>query len=98
MSWSSRGPGETALNDGDIPRPNEASRKTGDYYERRLCLAHGTEAWIRRLRLNDREALTELYGRLGEHSRYQRFFACPARLPASWADALLEPSPRRLGL
>ena len=35
---------------------------------------------------------------IGEHSRYQRFFACPARLPASWADALLEPSPRRLGL
>lgn len=61
-------------------------------------LADGREVWIRRLRLNDREALTELYGRLGEHSRYQRFFACPARLPVSWADALLEPSPRRLGL
>ena len=64
----------------------------------RVSLADGTEVWIRPLRLNDREALTELYGRLGEHSRYQRFFACPVRLPASWADALLEPSPRRLGL
>jgi len=64
----------------------------------RVSLADGTEVWIRPLRLNDREALTELYGRLGEHSRYQRFFACPARLPASWAEALLEPSPRRLGL
>jgi GNAT superfamily N-acetyltransferase len=64
----------------------------------RVSLADGTEVWIRPLRLNDREALTELYGRLGQHSRYQRFFACPARLPASWADGLLEPSPRRLGL
>jgi GNAT superfamily N-acetyltransferase len=64
----------------------------------RVSLADGTEVWIRALRLDDREALTELYGRLGDHSRYQRFIACPARLPASWADALLEPSPRRLGL
>lgn len=64
----------------------------------RMSLADGTEVWIRPLRLNDREALTELYGRLGEHSRYQRFFACPAELPTSWADALLESSPRRLAL
>jgi len=65
---------------------------------RRVSLADETEVWIRPLRLNDREAFTELYGRLGEHSRYQRFFACPDQLPASWADGLLEPSPRRLGL
>jgi GNAT superfamily N-acetyltransferase len=69
-----------------------------DYTSHRVSLADGTEVWIRPLRLNDREALTELYGRLEEQSRYQRFFACPARLPASWADGLLEPSPRRLGL
>jgi GNAT superfamily N-acetyltransferase len=64
----------------------------------RVSLADGAEVWIRPLRLNDLEALTELYGRLGEYSRYERFFACPSRLPASWADALLEPSARRLAL
>lgn len=64
----------------------------------RVSLEDGTEVWIRPLRLDDREALTELYGRLGAHARYQRFFACPAHLPAPWADALLEPAPRRLGL
>ncbi len=58
----------------------------------RVSLVDRKKVWIRALRLKDRKALTELYGRLGDHSRYQRFFACHARLPASWADALLEPS------
>src|SRR2546430_1487607 len=98
MSWSARVPWKTALDDGDILAPSEALRKTVDCYEHRVCLTHGTEVRLRLLRVNDREALTELYGRLGEHSRYQRFFACPTRLPAAWADALLEQSPRRLGL
>jgi len=66
---------------------------------RRERLADGTEVGIRSLEPADREALTDLYGRLGQHSRYQRFFACPPRLPASWVDALLDLSPeRRLGL
>jgi RimJ/RimL family protein N-acetyltransferase len=63
-----------------------------------VTLRNGTMVRIRPLRLDDRRALAELYDRLGERSRYQRFFACPARLPTSWADRLLETSPRRLGL
>lgn len=62
-------------------------------------LRDGTQVGIRLLEPADREALSDLYGRLGEHSRYQRFFACPARLPTSWADVLLDLAPeRRLGL
>jgi GNAT superfamily N-acetyltransferase len=63
-----------------------------------MSFADGTEVRIRPVCPSAREALNELYGRLEEHSRYQRFFACPRQLPASWADALLESSPRRLGL
>jgi RimJ/RimL family protein N-acetyltransferase len=62
-------------------------------------LKDGTQIRIRLLELADRKGLTDLYSRLGEHSRYQRFFACPARLPTSWADALLDLAPeRRLSL
>ncbi len=62
-------------------------------------LKDGTEVVIRPLELSDREALTDLYERLGERSRYHRFFACPERLPSSWADRLLDLAPgRRIGL
>jgi RimJ/RimL family protein N-acetyltransferase len=65
----------------------------------RVRLNDGTQVGIRLLEVADREALTDLYDRLGEHARYQRFFACPARLPASWADALLDlAADRRVGL
>ncbi len=65
----------------------------------RVGLEDGMEVVIRPLELSGREALTDLYERLGEHSRYHRFFACPERLPSSWADGLLDLAPgRRIGL
>jgi RimJ/RimL family protein N-acetyltransferase len=65
----------------------------------RVRLEDATDVVIRPLERSDREALTDLYGRLGKHSRYHRFFACPERLPSSWADGLLDLSPgRRIGL
>ena len=67
-------------------------------HEAIVGLADGTEISIRALRLNDREALMGFYSRLGQHSKYQRFFACPAQMPISWADLLIDPSPRRLAL
>jgi GNAT superfamily N-acetyltransferase len=56
-------------------------------------LKDGMEIVIRPLEFSDREALSDLYERLGEHSRYHRFFACPERLPSSWADGLLDLAP-----
>jgi len=47
------------------------------------CLKDGTRVAIRFLEPADRQVLTDMYGRLGEHSKYQRFFACPTQLPAS---------------
>jgi len=65
----------------------------------RVRLKDGMEVVIRALELSDRDALTDLYERLREHSRYHRFFASPERLPSSWADGLLDLAPgRRIGL
>jgi hypothetical protein len=65
----------------------------------RVRLKDGSDVGMRPLEAADREAITALYDRLSQHSRYQRFFACPARLPTSWADILLDLAPeRRFGL
>src|SRR5262245_18870511 len=65
----------------------------------RVSLKDGSELGIRCVNASDRDSLTALYDRLSQHSRYQRFFACPARLPAAWADMLVEVLPeRRFGL
>ncbi len=62
-------------------------------------LKDGTEVVIRRLEPADREAFIDLYRRLGEQSRYHRFFACPEQLPSSWVDGLLDlTSGRRIAL
>ena len=65
----------------------------------RGSLKDGSEVGIRCVNASDRDSLTALYDRLSQHSRYQRFFACPAQLPAAWADMLVEVLPeRRFGL
>ncbi len=65
----------------------------------RVRLKDGTTVGIRPLETHDRGALTSLYDRLSQRTRYHRFFACPARVPAPWADILLDlAAERRLGL
>jgi len=67
----------------------------------RVRLKDGPQVGIRLLELADREALTDLYGRLGEHSRPRRprifLRSSDATLRARVDAARLEPSRRGLG-
>jgi GNAT superfamily N-acetyltransferase len=66
------GPSDTA----SAPYPKELVRG--------VWLSDGTYVRIRPVRPNDEPRLVALYGRLSEHTAYQRFFTLMRRLPPSW--------------
>jgi GNAT superfamily N-acetyltransferase len=67
-----KGPSDTA----PAPYPKEL--------ERGVRLNDGTYVRIRPIRPEDEPRLVALYGRLSEHTAYQRFFTLMRRLPPSW--------------
>jgi RimJ/RimL family protein N-acetyltransferase len=67
-----KGPSDTA----PAPYPKEL--------ERAVWLNDGTYVRIRPIRPDDEPRLVALYGRLSEHTAYQRFFTLMRRLPPSW--------------
>lgn len=48
----------------------------------------GTPVFIRAIRPEDADRLIAFYGRLSEHTAYQRFFTVMKRLPPDWARVL----------
>ena len=59
----------------DIPRE----------FDRQVVLKDGAHVWIRAIRPDDEPRLVDLYGRLSQHTAYQRFFTVMKRLPPDWA-------------
>jgi len=53
--------------------------------ERDITLRDGTPLRLRPIRPDDAPRLVEAYGRLSEHTAYQRFFTVMKRLPPDWA-------------
>lgn len=53
--------------------------------EREVRLRDGTPIRIRPIRPEDEPPLVALHSRLGEDTRYQRFFSAMERLPPDWA-------------
>jgi RimJ/RimL family protein N-acetyltransferase len=53
--------------------------------ERDITLRDGTAVRLRPIRADDAPRLVEYYGRLSEHTAYQRFFTVMKRLPPDWA-------------
>jgi RimJ/RimL family protein N-acetyltransferase len=53
--------------------------------ERDITLRDGTALRLRPIRADDAPRLVEYYGRLSEHTAYQRFFTVMKRLPPDWA-------------
>lgn len=54
--------------------------------ERSIRLANGAVVRLRPIRPDDAPRLIELYGRLSQHTAYQRFFTVLKRLPPDWAE------------
>ena len=52
--------------------------------ERAVVSRDGSDLRIRPIRPDDEPRLVDLYGRLSEHTAYQRFFTLMRRLPPSW--------------
>ena len=52
--------------------------------ERAVVSRDGSDLRIRPIRPDDEPRLLDLYGRLSEHTAYQRFFTLMRRLPPSW--------------
>src|SRR5437867_6160406 len=52
--------------------------------ERAVVSRDGSDLRIRPIRPDDEPKLVDLYGRLSEHTAYQRFFTLLRRLPPSW--------------
>ena len=64
-----------------------AAASTGVYpreLERAVVSRDGSDLRIRPIRPDDEPRLVALYGRLSEHTAYQRFFTLMRRLPPSW--------------
>jgi RimJ/RimL family protein N-acetyltransferase len=61
-----------------VPYPKEL--------ERPVRLANGAVLRLRPIRPDDAAGLIALYGRLSQHSAYQRFFTVMKRLPPDWAE------------
>ena len=59
----------------DIPRE----------FDRQVVLKDGAHVWLRAIRPDDEPRLVDLYGRLSQHTAYQRFFTVMKRLPPDWA-------------
>ena len=55
---------------------------------RAVTTTDGTPVFIRAIRPADAERLVAFYGRLSEHTAYQRFFTVMKRLPPDWARML----------
>jgi RimJ/RimL family protein N-acetyltransferase len=56
--------------------------------ERAFTLRDGTALRLRPIRPEDAPRLVDLYGRLSQHTAYQRFFSLMKRLPPDWARFL----------
>jgi acetyltransferase len=54
-------------------------------YDREVTLRDGVRVRIRPVLPEDEPRLITLYGRLSQHTRYQRFFSVMKRLPPDWA-------------
>jgi RimJ/RimL family protein N-acetyltransferase len=63
--------------------------------EREVVLRDGTRLWIRPITPEDAPRLIDYYGRLSEHTAYQRFFTVMKRLPPDWARLLATVDYRR---
>lgn len=64
-------------------------------FEREISLRNGARVRIRPIRPDDEPRLVDLYGRLSQHSAYQRFFSVMKRLPPDWAHFLANVDYRR---
>jgi GNAT superfamily N-acetyltransferase len=73
--------GDTAARSGPADTPPAPYPKE---LERAVRLSDGTYVRIRPIRPDDEPRLVALYGRLSEHTAYQRFFTLMRRLPPSW--------------
>jgi RimJ/RimL family protein N-acetyltransferase len=73
---------------GDLPGHGASVDAAATVYpkelERAVRLNDGTFVRIRPIRPDDEPRLVALYGRLSEHTAYQRFFTLMRRLPPSW--------------
>ncbi len=61
---------------------------SGEYpreFEREVTLKEGARVRIRPILPEDETRLVTLYGRLSQHTAYQRFFTIMNRLPLDWA-------------
>ncbi|OGK87165.1 MAG: hypothetical protein A2X52_21680 [Candidatus Rokubacteria bacterium GWC2_70_16] len=67
--------------DPPTPQPGEIPRE----FDRQVVLKDGAHVWLRAIRPDDEPRLVDLYGRLGHHTAYQRFFTVLKRLPPDWA-------------
>ena len=67
--------------DPPTPQPGEIPRE----FDRQVVLKDGAHVWIRAIRPDDEPRLVDLYGRLSQHTAYQRFFTVMKRLPPDWA-------------
>jgi RimJ/RimL family protein N-acetyltransferase len=70
----------------------------GDYpkdLERDIALRDGARLRLRPIRADDQDRLSEFYGRLSDHTAYQRFFTIMRRLPPDWARLLANVDYRR---
>jgi len=63
--------------------------------DREIDLRDGARVRVRRIRPEDEPGLVSLYGRLSEHTAYQRFFSVMRRLPPDWAHFLANVDYRR---
>ncbi len=63
------------------PQPEQIPRE----FDRQGGLKDGAHVWLRAIRPDDEPRLVDLYGRLSQHTAYQRFFTVMKRLPPDWA-------------
>ena len=63
------------------PQPEQIPRE----FDRQVVLRDGAHVWFRAIRPDDEPRLVDLYGRLSQHTAYQRFFTVMKRLPPDWA-------------
>ena len=61
---------------------------TASTFDREINLRDGTRLHVRPIRPDDEPRLVDLYARLSQDTRYQRFFGVMQRLPPDWAHFL----------
>ena len=62
-------------------QPEQSPRE----FDRQVVLRDGAHVWFRAIRPDDEPRLVDLYGRLSQHTAYQRFFTVMKRLPPDLA-------------